>query len=130
MQIEVTELDITLTENFIEFCCDELDVYPDLIAVEGWDDPFKDGALGLCYEVDTKQEYLIMVAKKGRNITEIYTTIAHEMIHVKQFMKQNLSTIVSEEDKPVYEKRWWEIEAKEKSTDIVKKYVDNLYNMV
>ncbi|MDB9980591.1 hypothetical protein OAD61_00615 [bacterium] len=130
MKIEVTELDITLTENFIEFCCNQLGVYPDLIAVEGWDEPFRGGSLGLCYEVDFKQEYLIMVAKKGRNITEIYTTIAHEMIHVKQFMKENLSKIVIEKHKPIYSERWWEIEAEEKSTDIVKKYVDKLYNMV
>lgn len=129
MKIEVIELDVTLTENFIKFCCNQLGVYPDLITVEGWEDPFKDGALGLCYEVDFKQEYLIMVSKKGRNITEIYNTIAHEMIHVKQFMKQNLNKNISEADKPVYNKRWWEIEAEEKSFDIVKKYVDTLYNM-
>ena len=130
MKIDVTELDVTLTENFVEFCCYELNVYPDLIVVEGWDEPFRGGSLGLCYEVDFKQEYLIMVSKKGRNITEIYNTIAHEMIHVKQFMKQNLSAAASEEHKPVYEVRWWEVEAREKSADIVKKYVDKLYNMV
>ena len=129
MNIEVTELDVTLTENFIKFCCKELNVYPDLISVEGWDEPFKDGALGLCYEVDFKQEYLIMVSKKGRNITEIYNTIAHEMIHVKQFMRENLSNAIIEGEKPIYAKRWWEVEASEKSVDIVKKYVDTLYNM-
>jgi len=129
MKIEVSELDVTLTENFIQFCCNQLGVYPDLIAIEGWDEPFKDGALGLCYEVDAKQEYLIMVSKKDRNITEIYNTIAHEMIHVKQFMKQNLSVSASEEHKPIYSERWWEIEASENSTDIVKKYVDKLYSM-
>ena len=130
MQIEVTELDVTLTESFIKFCCNELDVYPDMIAVEGWDDPLKDGALGLCYEVDANQEYLIMVSKSGRNITDIYNTIAHEMIHVKQFMKQNLGEATSEEHRPVYSERWWEVEASKKSLYIVKKYVDNLYNMV
>lgn len=130
MKIEVVELDHTLTENFINFCCDELGMYPEAISVEGWDEPFKDGALGLCYEVDFKYEYLIMVSKKGRTTTEIYNTIAHEMIHVKQFMLQNLSKDLCEPDRPIYKNRWWEAEANEKSVDIVKKYVDNLMNMV
>jgi hypothetical protein len=129
MKIEITELDTTLTENFITFCCDELGVYPELITVEGWDEPFKDGALGLCYEVGTKEDYLIMVSKEGRTVTEIYDTIAHEMIHVKQFMLQNLSKNLCQESKPVYKERWWEAEAKEKSFDLVKKYVNILTNL-
>ena len=129
MKIEITELDSTLTTNFVNFCCDELSVYPELLTIEGWDQPFKDGALGLCYEVDNKEDYLIMVSKEGRNATEIYNTIAHEMIHVKQFMVQNLSKNLCQEHKPVYNDRWWEIEAKENSFDLVKKYVDILTNL-
>ena len=129
MIIEVTELDSSLTTNFINFCCDDLGVYPDLITVEGWDEPFKDGALGLCYEVDAKEDYLIMVSKQDRNITEIYNTIAHEMIHVKQFMTQNLSKNLCQEHKPVYKERWYEVEADQNSFDMVKKYVDILKNI-
>lgn len=132
MKIEVFELDTTLTEKFISFCCDQLEVHPDLITVEGWDNLKNDsanGALGLCFEVDFKQEYLIMVATKDRNLTEIYNTIAHEMIHVKQFMKQNLGKNMCEEHRPIYSERWWEVEASENSVDLVKKYVDILYNM-
>jgi hypothetical protein len=128
MNIEVSDLDVTLTENFINFCCDELNVFPSLITVEGWDNKFNDGATGLCYEVNFKDEYLIMVSKEGRNVTEIYDTIAHEMIHVKQFMKNNLTKRL-EEYRPVYKERWWEIEAKENSFDLVKKYVDILMNV-
>jgi len=130
MKIEVVELDPVLTEKFVTFCCDQLGVYPDLITVEGWEEPFKDGALGLCYEVDLREEYLIMVSTKGRNITEIYNTIAHEMLHVKQFMKNNLSENITDEHKPVYNERWWEQEAGKKSMNLVKKYVDILYSMV
>jgi|TARA_B110000977_G_scaffold188227_1_gene256228 hypothetical protein len=129
MKIEVTHLDISLTTNFINFCCDDLGVYPDLITVEGWDEPFKDGATGLCYEVDAKEDYLIMVSKEGRNTTEIYDTIAHEMIHVKQFMINNLSKNLCQASRPHYTERWWEIEAKENSFDMVKKYVDILMNV-
>jgi hypothetical protein len=128
MQVEVVELDQSLTENFIRFCCYQLDINPSLITIEGWDEPFKNGALGLCYEVNTDLEYLIMVSKNGRNATEIYNTIAHEMIHVKQYMKQDLGNFIGAH-KPAYNDRWWEIEAKKKSLHLVKKYVDNLYSM-
>jgi|TARA_B110000977_G_C11045477_1_gene480369 hypothetical protein len=126
MKIEVTELDTSLTTNFVNFCCDDLGVFPDFITVEGWDEPFNNGALGLCYEVDAKEDYLIMVSKEGRNVTQIYNTIAHEMIHVKQFMVQNLSKNLCQEHKPLYRDRWWEKEAKENSFDMVKRYVDIL----
>ena len=130
MIIEVYELDVSLTTNFVKFCCDELGVYPELITIEGWETPLKDGALGLCYEVDCKEDYVIMVSTKDRNTTEIYNTIAHEMIHVKQFMTQNLSENVCTENKPVYTERWYEIEAEKNSFELVKKYVDILYNAV
>ena len=127
MKIEVVELDAVLTEDFISFCCDQLSIKPDHITVEGWPEPFKNGALGLCYEVDTS-EYLIMVSTKNRTATEIYNTIAHEMVHVKQFMRQDLGNII-EAHKPAYNERWWEIEAAEKSLNLVKKYVDVLHSM-
>ena len=130
MKINVVELDESLTEDFIKFCCNELGIYPAEIQIEGWDDPFKDGALGLCYEVDCKEDFVIMVSTKDRTITEIYNTIAHEMIHVKQFMTQNLSKNLCQESKPIYGERWYEIEAGENSLNLVKKYVDNLYNTV
>jgi len=128
MKIEVAELDVVLTESFINFCCDQLDVYPSLITVEGWDDPLKNGALGLCYEVNDDNEYLIMVSKKNRTATEIYSTIAHEMVHVKQFIKQDLGNTIKAH-KPAYNDRWWEIEADKKSLSLVKKYVDILYEL-
>lgn len=128
MKVEVVELDDVLTEDFVTFCCFELDISPELITVEGWDEPFKDGALGLCYEVNDNKEYLIMVCKQNRTATAIYNTIAHEMVHVKQFMKQDLGSTI-EAHKPAYNDRWWEIEASKKSLDLVKKYVDILYEM-
>lgn len=131
MKIEVYDLDENLTERFIKFCCNELNVYPDEVTVEGWDTPLQNNATGLCFEVNFKSEYLIMVYKKDRTATEIYDTVAHEMIHVKQFVMQNLDKqIQSGESMPIYEDRWWEKEASEKSFSLVKKYVDTLYNMV
>lgn len=129
MKLEVYNLDETLTEKFLSFCCDELNVYPDMITIEATDTPLRNNALGLCHEVEFKDEYYIIVYKGERNITEIFNTISHEMIHVKQFMNQNLSKRMNEH-MPIYEKRWWEKEAEEKSFNLVKKYVDILYAMV
>lgn len=128
MNIEISDLDLTLTTNFIHFCCDELNIWPSLITVEGWDNTFLDGATGLCYEVNSKDEYLIMVSTTDRNTTEIYDTIAHEMIHVKQFMKDNLNKSLCKRHRPVYRERWWEKEANQNSFELVKKYVDILWD--
>lgn len=112
MKINVTDLDVTLTENFIRFCCVELDTYPDMITVKGRDKPLKDNAPGLCYEVNCEHKYLITVSKESKSVTDIYTALAQEMIHIKKFMKND--DVIEIQD----------------SANIVKKYVDNLYNVV
>jgi hypothetical protein len=129
MKVEVTDLDPVLTEKFVTFCCEEMDIDPGLVYVEGWDTPLFNKATGLCYEVEHLEEYLIHVYTKDRNLTEIYNTLAHEMIHVKQFMKQDLGNVVTQH-KPIYTERWWEKEASVNSLQLVKKYVDILYEMV
>ena len=40
MQIEINDLDETLTENFINFCCEELDIKPEILTIDGWETPF------------------------------------------------------------------------------------------
>jgi hypothetical protein len=112
MKINIADLDTTLTENFIRFCCVELNIFPDMITVKGRDKPLKDNALGLCYEVNCEHKYLITVSKQNRSVTDIYTALAHEMIQIKKFMKDD--TVIEIED----------------SANLVKKYVDNLYNVV
>ena len=129
MKIEVTDLDPVLTEQFVTFCCKELDISPNYIYVEGWDTPLFNKANGLCYEVEHDYEYLIMVQTKDRNITEIYNTVAHELVHVKQFIKEDLVNHI-EKEKPIYSERWWEKDASKNSVELVKKYVDILYDMV
>lgn len=129
MRVIVDHLDVVLTEKFVTFCCDELSIDPGSIYIEGWDTPLFNKANGLCYEVEHGKEYLIHVYTKDRNMTEIYNTIAHEMIHIKQFIKEDLNNIISKH-KPIYTERWWEKEASAKSLDLVKKYVDILYEMV
>lgn len=128
MEVAVEGLDVVLTNKFVGFCCEQLDIKPSLITIYGWE-RLENNALGLCYQVDI-DEYMIMVSTEDRNLTEIYNTIAHEMIHVKQYMKQGLKELCQDAYKPIYKQQWWEQEASEKSVILVKKYVDILYNMV
>ena len=122
MNIKIQGLDEKLTQDFVYFCCKELDVQPDSIEIVG--DDWTGENTGLCIDLDEK-DFLICAAVNDRNLTQIYTTIAHELVHIKQYMKQDLGSLLNK-DKPEYLDRWWEKEAREKSLDLVKKFVDIL----
>jgi len=122
MNIKIQGLGEKLTQDFVYFCCKELDVQPDSIEIIG--DDWAGENTGLCIDLDEK-DFLICVAVNDRNLTQIYTTIAHELVHIKQYMKQDLGSLLNK-DKPEYLDRWWEKEAREKSLDLVKKFVDIL----
>jgi len=66
--------------------------------------------------------YLILVKTANRNITEIYTTIAHELVHVKQYMYDNLGHLL-DQHKPPYDERWWEKEANLKAQELILSFV-------
>ena len=123
MKIRVENLDESLTTKFVNFCCEELQISPNYIEVVG--DDWEGDNTGLCVDLDEK-DFLVVVSTKDRNLTQIYTTIAHELIHVKQHMKDGLGSLLDAKNKPPYTQRWWEKEAREKSSDFVKKFVDIL----
>ena len=129
MIIEVTDLNEKLTKDFVEFCCKELEIEPDSITIDAYDETIKHPALGLCWQVED-HKYIIEVATKNRTLTEIYNTVAHELIHVKQFEVDDLEKYFVSINKPTYKERWWEIEAEKNSFDLVKKYVDILQELV
>lgn len=112
MRVNVVDLDDALTKNFIKFCCVELHICPSSISVKGRSESLQNNATGYCYEVNCEDKYFITIAKKDKTVTEIYTALAHEMIQIKKFMEENNS--ITHYD----------------SAHIVKKYVDNLYNVV
>jgi hypothetical protein len=128
MNIKVENLEEALTIDFVNLCCTELDIKPDSIEVVGTaylaDMAGAARRTGLCIDLDEKN-YMVIAAIKDRTLTEIYTTIAHEIVHIKQYMKEDLGKLLDSE-KPIYEDRWWEKEAREKSLVFVKKFVDIL----
>jgi hypothetical protein len=107
-----------LANRFVKFLCDELRVTPREITILGQD--VEDG-LGLCIDI-TRDSFLILVKEDGRDIGQIFTTIAHEMIHVKQYMTQELGRLLDEQKHVPYKERWWEKEAYENAVPLVEKF--------
>jgi uncharacterized protein YjaZ len=128
MIVNVTNLDHKLTVDFVTFCCEQLNIKPKTIYVNGYND-MTDTLKGYCIDVE-EDVFTVAVSIKDRNITEIYTTIAHEMVHVKQYMTQNLTRFLAGQDEVGYYTSWYEREAREKSFDFVKKFVDILLESV
>ena len=128
MIIKVSNLDEKLTVDFSRFCCNELNIKPKTLYINGYND-IAEELKGYCIDVK-KDVFIVAVSVKDRNITEIYTTIAHEMVHVKQYMKQDLTRFLAGQDEVGYHTSWYEREAREKSTELVKKFVDILLESV
>ena len=126
MKIKVSGLDEFLIEKFITFCCDPLGIYPELIRIETYDSALKNNSSGLCYQINLKEEYLIMVPTRDHGMTEIYDIIATELNNVKKIMSDSNSNNMTNEHIPAYVERWWE----NKNMNLVKKYVDILQSMV
>ena len=99
-----------------------MNIRPNIIEIEG-QDFLQDGRTGMCLDMDIGH-YLILVKTGRRDITEIYRTIAHELVHVKQYMYDNLGHLLDQE-KPPYDDRWWEKEAKFKSDEFILRFVNS-----
>ena len=111
-----------LAKEFVEFLCRELSILPlklDIVTEN------MDENIGQCIDVD-KDSYLILVKTLNRDIDRVFITIAHEMIHVKQYMTQELGRILDEQSHIPYDDRWWEIEAYNMSFPLVKKFSEML----
>lgn len=113
----------SLVQKFVLWLCKELQIQPDSISIHGEDE--LDGVYGLCMDV-SESEFVILVKTSKRNIGEIFTTIAHEMIHVKQYMKENLGHWMDNCQDIPYLQRWWEVEAFTESVPLVEKFAKEL----
>lgn len=111
-----------LANEFVKFLCRELSILPRRIAIVGYD---LEKNRGLCFD-EGKGNFTILVKERGRNLGEVFTTIAHEMIHVKQYMKDDLGRLLDEKRELPYEERWWEKEAFENAVPLVEKFSKNL----
>lgn len=113
-----------LAQRFILWLCQELQVFPDSISVYG-EDVIDGNINGLCIDI-SDTEYVILVKTAERDIGQVFCTIAHEMVHVKQYMKENLGQHLDNCQHIPYRERWWEVEAFSKSVALVEKFARGL----
>jgi|GEM_PF-2499236 len=116
--IELNNEYIQLAKRFVKFLCKELCILPRNILIANCD---VNGSNGMCID-ESNGSYMILVKQTDRNVGEIFTTIAHEMIHVKQYMTQDLGTLLDEYKTVPYLDRWWEQEAFDNSVSFVEKF--------
>lgn len=116
----------TLTEDLVRFLCLELDIAPSRVTIASYEE--EDNILGLCLD-ESDSEFIVLVKEQGRNIGEICTTVAHEMIHVKQYMKENLGWFLDNRRGIPYLERWWEKEAFGNAVPLVEKFTKTLKNI-
>lgn len=122
-----TQIDNSTTvQRFVLWLCCELSIKPDSISVYG-EDHIDGGVNGLCMD-DSPSDFVILVKTKNRTVTDVFNTIAHEMIHVKQYMKENLGHWLDTCQDIPYMERWWEVEAFSNSFGFVERFVNEFYN--
>lgn len=115
--ITVEGLDENFVKKAVDLFCNALNINPPSIHIFV-DDTIKPN--GACYQV-YEDEYLI-VLKDQPNDGHMMVTLAHEMVHVKQFISDRLAT---EFDSSIpYMSRWWEVEAYALEVELTKLLID------
>ena len=98
-------------EKFVKYVCEELEIFPKEIEIDFLE---VDGVNGMCIDLDTDSFLILVKDYEGQ-----LETLAHELVHVKQYMKQDLGSLLGTED---YETSWWEQEARSLSKQIMEKF--------
>jgi hypothetical protein len=70
---------------------------------------------GACYQNDDN-DYMIVLRERD-NTADMIVTLAHELTHVKQYIRDDLKTAFT--TAIPYMERWWEIEAYAKESELV-----------
>jgi len=88
--------------EFIRFCMDRLGIndypYVDVrVTVRKY---VQFGWLGICDEKDLKEDGIIRIAiNRNQDLPNLYKTIAHELVHAKQYLTGDLYVVNNKE--------WW-----------------------
>jgi hypothetical protein len=127
MLIETSISHPAVVKSFVKFLCKELNIQPKRITVAEWEE-LESNVLGLCID-ESEDEFIILVKEQSRDLQDMFVTIAHEMIHVKQYMKQYLGWFLDNYGDIPYRERWWEKEAFDKSVPLVVKFAAHITNI-
>ena len=110
-----------LLDDFVYYICKHFGIIPRKISIESAD---LIGNRGMCFD-DDDGEYTILV-KRNDDMGSVFTTVAHEMIHVKQYMTQNLGALLDEGTELPYDSRWWEDEAFSGAVPLVESFAKKI----
>jgi len=121
MIIETSISHASIVKSFVRFLCIELKINPKRITVAEWEE-LEGNTIGLCID-ESEDEFIILVKEQTRTLQEMLVTIAHEMIHVKQYMENNLGWFLDNYGHIPYLERWWESEAFSDALPLYKKYI-------
>ena len=124
MIIETAISNASIVKSFVRFLCIELKIKPKRITIAEWEE-LEGNTIGLCID-ESEDEFIILVKEATRTLQDILITIAHEMVHVKQYIQNNLGWCLDNYGHIAYKERWWEKEAFAKSVLLVKKYTIHL----
>jgi hypothetical protein len=103
MNITVEGLNANFVQKAVQLFCDSLGITPPNLEI------FTDETIrpnGACYR-NSDTDFMIVL--KNRNAGDMMITLAHEMVHVKQYLVDDLSEKF--DDTIPYMERWWEQEA-------------------
>ena len=118
------------TQKMVEFCAKtlmprmkNLDISVNLCK--------PDGALGYCLELDSNREFEIEIDRE-QPLRKLLETVAHEMVHVKQYARRELNPSVDgcwmgktvDPKKTNYWDLPWEIEAHGRETGLFIRYCE------
>jgi len=89
------------------------------------------GALGYCLELDNNREFEIEI-DRGQSLRKLLETVAHEMVHVKQYARRELNANIDgcwmgktvDPKKTNYWDLPWEIEAHGRETGLFVRYCE------
>jgi hypothetical protein len=71
---------------------------------------------------DTNDTFTILIKSDKRSYEDVLMTVAHELVHVKQYMQNDLGMLLDKHKDLDYDKRWWEHEAVAVSRQMVGLY--------
>jgi hypothetical protein len=112
-----------MIEKFARFICKEYSILPRHILITEY---ALEGSNGMCIDDDLERGTFIILVNYDRDLSQVFTTVAHEMIHVKQYMTQNLGYHLDKYKDTEYGDSWWEREAFENAVPLVEKFAKNL----
>jgi hypothetical protein len=112
-----------LVENLTSFICRDLNIKPKSITISEYEN--EDHVVGLCID-EEDDHFQILIKEKGRDVAQICITLAHELIHVKQYMRENLGWYLDNHSHIPYIERWWEKEAYSNSVPLVEKFAKTI----